>query len=440
MGSAMLREAYKLMLRAMKIIREKKGKKAIRILAIGNAVADREIIVNKPMQDWVISLYSQGKGGGKINVDAVHPDKLGGNAPNLISTAGRLFPGGLCPMVLTLMTRAGPVVSKLVESTSEKLAHEGRTSFSYKLDCENAKDRQNTILEFPDSRDLVLSFKGDEKTRNWSWSEVSRIQGVREALECQTDIAFCKLTPITWQLIEAYKKGFLQYKGKKIRLKLGGTVYIDTSHNMARFEETKGEKLEVLLSALRAKGKREDNRDIILTLNDSEVCALASAMIYHMNKMPSSVKLRMEDPYESGKFLCDNLKINVVVHTSEYLLFFEAHNHSPACEPIVVPVFSFTPKIVTGAGDTFNGGLVVVEALRREAKKINPRFPMTREHTLLLASTITSVRLSRKDGRRPVLEELLKFMNSTPLKSIPKDLKKKLSKHQSTRLSAIMKK
>ncbi len=128
-----------------------------------------------------------------------------------------------------------------------------------------------------------------------------------------------------------------------------------------------------------------------LSLNENEAVFYAEKLGYK----PRGKKL-VEEAYSAAKYLSKHLSVEkIFLHTTKYTAVF------PSGE--IANVFNVEPVRVTGAGDTWNAGVIAGILLGlKDCDKI------------VLANCIAACYITRIDGRHCRVEELRKFLFGNP--------------------------
>ena len=128
-----------------------------------------------------------------------------------------------------------------------------------------------------------------------------------------------------------------------------------------------------------------------LSLNENEAVFYAEKLGYK-----SCGKRLVEEAYSAAKYLSEYLSVEkIFLHTTRYTAVF------PSGE--IASVFKVEPVRVTGAGDTWNAGVMAGILLGlKDYEKI------------VLANSVAACYITRVDGRHCGVEELREFLSSNP--------------------------
>ncbi len=129
-----------------------------------------------------------------------------------------------------------------------------------------------------------------------------------------------------------------------------------------------------------------------LSLNENEA-------VYYANRLGYST----DDPVKAAKYLSRELGVkNIYLHTPKITAVFP--------QEVIIKTIPIKPLRVTGAGDTWNAGIIAGIILG-----LNPL------EQLVLANTMSACYLVNKEPRHCTIREILQFTHSELFKNLPTD-------------------
>ena len=175
-----------------------------------------------------------------------------------------------------------------------------------------------------------------------------------------------------------------------VKTKGKGKTYYDTADPIPN----KGKIPELVKSVLQS--KHVD----ILSVNENEAICYASQLSNEIKELRK--RLRFEElAKESARILASHLSARVDLHTTSFSATFTKKGKT------IVPAFKVSVLRATGAGDAWNAGNILGDALG-----------LSDGSRLALANAVAAYYISNPNGMHPTRRQLIKFCDKLKLKTV----------------------
>ena len=321
-----------------------------RVTVMPDFFIDYIVTINVELKKFYELLNKVAQGGGG-NLTVRGEIVRGGNAANIASALASL---GVNVYLIVVTSRLGKVLLEYfmnglpVNLDHVKISEQESKTIALELYFNSRK--VNIMLSDPGSlKCFETSLLSDEDIRVIDQSEIIGV--------------------FNWNLNECSNNLI-----KELRELTSRPLFLDTSDPRVASMDRVNELLKILMNGVVD----------YLSLNENEI-------IFYANKLGYSTN----DPLRAARYLYNMINVRrLYVHTPSLVAVFP--------DDIVVKTLEIKPIRVTGAGDTWNAGIIAGLLLN-----LNTR------DQLILANTLAACYITRVNGKHCKLKDLIKFIEAT---------------------------